>query len=63
MAEGTSPRRLPNGDIAYTLTGGLLGGTLELRPDGLPVHWSQEGGWDMDISYDDGNPPLPYNSG
>ncbi len=60
MAEGTSPRRLPNGDIAYTLTGGLLGGTLELRPDGLPVHWSQEGGWDMDISYDDGNPPLPY---
>ena len=33
---------------------------LELRPDGLPVRWSAEKGWVMDITYDDGNPPLPY---
>lgn len=59
-AEGRSPRLLPNGDIAYALEGGLLGGTLELRPDGLPARWSEAGGWSMDIAYDDGNPPLPY---
>ena len=51
---------LPNGDIAFTLSGGILPGMLELRPDGLPVRWSAEKGWIMDIAYDDGNPPLPY---
>lgn len=59
-AEGRSPRLLSNGDIAYALEGGLLGGTLELRPDGLPARWSEAGGWSMDIGYDEGNPPLPY---
>ena len=39
---------------------GILPGMLELRPDGLPVRWSAEKGWVMDITYDDGNPPLPY---
>ena len=42
------------------LSGGILPGMLELRPDGLPVRWSAEKGWVMDITYDDGNPPLPY---
>ena len=55
-----NPRALPNGDIAFTLSGGILPGMLELRPDGLPVRWSAEKGWVMDITYDDGNPPLPY---
>lgn len=59
-AEGLDPRQLPNGDTAYTLSGGILPGTLELRPDGLPVRWSEDGAWNMDIGYDDGNPPLPY---
>ena len=59
-AEGLNPRALPNGDIAFTLSGGILPGMLELRPDGLPVRWSAEKGWVMDITYDDGNPPLPY---
>ena len=59
-AEGLNPQALPNGDIAYTLSGGLLAGTLELRPDGLPVRWSEADGWTMDIGYEDGNPPLPY---
>ena len=58
-AEGLNPRALPNGDIAFTLSGGILPGMLELRPDGLPVRWSAEKGWVMDITYDDGNPPLP----
>lgn len=59
-AEGLNPRKLPNGDTAYTLSGGILPGTLELRPDGLPAGWSQDKGWSMEIGYDDGNPPLPY---
>ena len=42
------------------LSGGILPGMLELRPDGLPVRWSAEKGWVMDSTYDDGNPPLPY---
>lgn len=59
-AEGLSPKKLPDGNIAYTLSGGILSGTLELRPDGLPARWSESGGWNMDISYGEENPPLPY---
>lgn len=58
--EGLNPRTLPNGDIAFTLSGGILPGMLKLRPGGLPVRWSAEKGWIMDITYDDGNLPLPY---
>ena len=47
-AEGLNPRALPNGDIAFTLSGGILPGMLELRPDGLPVRWSAERNGVMD---------------
>lgn len=59
-AEGLNPRALPNGGIVSTLPGGILPGMLELRPDGLSARWSVEKGRVMDITYDDGNPLLPY---
>lgn len=59
MAQGT-PVASANGNPAYRLSGGNLSGVLELRPDGLPLRWSEENGWDMILEYGDETPPLPY---
>lgn len=57
---GSTPAPCPTATSPSRSPGGILPGMLELRPDGLPVRWSAEKGWVMDITYDDGNPPLPY---
>lgn len=52
--EGTAPVFSAKGNIIYTLVGGDRQGTLELRPDGLPVRWEENGkdGWIMDLDYE-----------
>lgn len=66
-----------NGNLAYPIdflpTGpGVdrprMGGTLTLRPDGLPIRWDErrpdsqgvQQGWIMHVDYDEATPPLPY---
>lgn len=55
------------GNVAYALEGSERAGTLELRPDGLPVRWREHGeqGWSMELDYaedsagGEGVAPLP----
>lgn len=53
-----------DGKVAYAIAYGERAGTLELRPDGLPVRWREEGaqGWSMEIDYaaDDAGVPRPH---
>lgn len=53
-AQGTDPVFTAKGNLVYTLSGGDRPGTLELRPDGLPVRWEENGGtgWSMSIDYE-----------
>ena len=42
-----------DGNVTYALEGNERAGTLELRPDGLPVRWREQGerGWSMELDY------------
>lgn len=54
----------PDGNIVYTLAEAPKPGTLELDAQGLPVLWQdggkgKDGGWSLNIAYDDSPTPLP----
>lgn len=52
-----------DGNVAYAIAYGERAGMLELRPDGLPARWREDGerGWTMEIEYasDDAGVPRP----
>lgn len=48
-----------SGDSAkFELAGGPRG-ILTLNGSGLPLAWKQKNGWDLNIAYEEGQPPLP----
>lgn len=48
-----------SGDCAKFELDGGPGGTLTLNDSGLPVAWRRKNGWQLDMTYEDGQPPLP----
>ncbi len=53
------PFRTAEGTLRFTIYDGSAENELDIASTGLPVRWSQPGGWIMHIEYTDAMSPLP----